>query len=338
MKAPKKPMGSEIRAQREQWATPEAEAARHEQSFLSNLSRAQSDFEWIVEHQAWTVLGHDSLAEWWAAKVQPVMSALSMRITPEMATRVIEKVKAAEAHLPASQRHSARDLAALVGTSEWTARGRQDRDKRRDAPHPDLEKPAADPFDSISDEAKAAIQARLDQTAGLVDDPRVDESGEDRPATAELGEAEDGGPSSAADVTDPSATPTEPASSPEDAEPVNGREQPEPAGVSGPAAPAPELVNTPIGPMPKSVADVLDKHAPDPNPHREWQKTFLDDVFTMRRLLRKYGGDEIAEKADAQLLEEFANLAADCEEKQREVSKAQIARSNAKVFKLRSVQ
>lgn len=163
----KKRTGAELRALAEQrrQASPDQEAQSREASFLANLSRAQNDFEWIVEHQAWTLLGHDSLAEWWAAKVAPVMSALSMRLTPEMATKVIEKVKAAEAHLPASQRHSARDLAALVGTSDWTARGRQDRDKRRDADHPDLENPVVDPVSLVPAAEKAVNDFINNQTS-----------------------------------------------------------------------------------------------------------------------------------------------------------------------------
>ncbi|GAA0738423.1 ParB N-terminal domain-containing protein [Dactylosporangium roseum] len=108
--------------------------------------------------------------------------------------------------------------------------------------------------------------------------------------------------------------------------------------ASTPADPGDELVQTPIGPMPRKVAAVLDKHAPDPNPHHEWQKAFLDAVFAARKAFRKYSGEEIAEKADAQLLEEFGHFVADLDDLQRAVSNAQIAEGESKVRHLRRVQ
>lgn len=280
----KKRSGAELRAAaavRQQQADPAFEANRREASFLANLSRAQSDFEWIAENQAWTLLGHDSLAEWWGAKVQPVMSALSMRLSPEMATKVIEKVKAAEAHLPASQRRSARDLAALVGTSDWTARGRQDRDKRRDADHPDLETPLTDPLDAIP-AAQDAVDAFLaDQSTPADRDPEasletsaVATTGQpevDRPGPVDLGDEDGAATPSDAQPSVPSvlasssgeATGTGVAS--QHSEPVE-RQQGR-AGVPAPAA-APG----------KTFDEVLDEFVPDGDPHRLWRSTWLKAI------------------------------------------------------------
>ena len=177
--------------------------------------------------------------------------------------------------------------------------------------------------------------------AGVADDPSRAGDGEgrsedDRPASGS-GEAKAAGPASAAGVSTPSAPKAGPEHpSPEDSGPADGRGSAG-AGVSRPA-PDSGLVSTPIGLMPAEFAEKLDRLAPDPNPHREWQKVFLQDVFTARRLLRKYAAEEIAEKADNQLLAEFANLAADAQDKQRDVAKAQIARVNANVYRLRSVK
>ncbi len=190
----KKRSGAELRdaaAARQQQADPAFEANRREASFLANLSRAQADFEWIAENQAWTLLGHDSLADWWAAKVQPVMVALSMRLTPEMASRVIEKVKATEAHLPASQRRTKAELAALVGTSEWTARGRQDPRERRTAAVTDLENPPTDPvaeFPEVLDAVDTLLANRSTPADELEEDHPAapgDEDGAPTPSDAQ---------------------------------------------------------------------------------------------------------------------------------------------------------
>jgi hypothetical protein len=108
------------------------------------------------------------------------------------------------------------------------------------------------------------------------------------------------------------------------------------AGVLSPSAP--DLVNTPVGPMTREFAEQLDRLVPDPNPHREWQSAFLADVFAAAKLMRKYTGAEIAAKADQQLRVEFANFVADMDDKQRDVSKAQMAAGNTNVRQLRSVQ
>lgn len=117
---------------------------------------------------------------------------------------------------------------------------------------------------------------------------------------------------------------------------VDKRQQ-ERAGVSAPAA-APDLVKTPIGPMTREFAEALDRLVPDPNPHREWQSQFLKDVFAAAKAFRKYKGAEIAEKADEQLLEEFASLVADLDELQTAVAETQLAASRTNVVQLRSVQ
>lgn len=108
------------------------------------------------------------------------------------------------------------------------------------------------------------------------------------------------------------------------------------AGVSA-AAPAINLVKTPVGPMTPGFAKALDELVPPANPHAAWQKGFLDAVLGARKAFRKYKGEEIAEKADQQLLEEFAGLVADVDDLMKDTSKAQIAAAESKVFRLRSV-
>jgi len=104
--------------------TDRAVAARHEDAFLGNLAGAQDEYDWLVENEAWTSLGWGSFAEWWQGRVQPVMRALSMRPTREIAAKVVEQVRAEEAALPPAQRRTQRELGELVGASEATV-GRQ---------------------------------------------------------------------------------------------------------------------------------------------------------------------------------------------------------------------
>lgn len=91
------------------------EARRREESFIGNLSGAQDDYVWIVSNRAWTALGWDSFADWWVARIQPVMRALSMRPTREIAAAVVEQVRQEEAGLPPAQRRTQRELAEMVG-------------------------------------------------------------------------------------------------------------------------------------------------------------------------------------------------------------------------------
>lgn len=100
------------------------EARRREESFIGNLSGAQDDYEWIVENRAWVALGWDSFADWWVSRIQPIMRALSMRPTREIAAAVIEQVRQEEADLPPAQRRTQRELAAMVGVERSTLANR----------------------------------------------------------------------------------------------------------------------------------------------------------------------------------------------------------------------
>lgn len=95
-------------------------ASTLEEKFLSGLEDAQAAYEKIVELQAWTALGFDSLGEWWDARVRPMMTALSMKPTREIAAAVIEQVRAEDAALPPTWRRTQAQLAEMVGVGEAT--------------------------------------------------------------------------------------------------------------------------------------------------------------------------------------------------------------------------
>lgn len=144
----KKRSGAELRALRDQRQREQGgpyagqEASRREASFLSNLSGARDDYEWIVANQAWTKLGHESYTAWYLARVQPLMQALGARPTPELAADVVQRVREEEAVLPAAQRRTQRELAELAGVHQSSV--------SRSAPDAnacgsDLEEPAEDP-------------------------------------------------------------------------------------------------------------------------------------------------------------------------------------------------
>lgn len=91
-----------------------------EKAFLSGLNDAQDAYEQIVATAAWTALGFDSFAAWWDDRVHPVMRALSMRPTREIAAAVIEQVRQEESELPPAYQRSQRELAEMVGVDQKT--------------------------------------------------------------------------------------------------------------------------------------------------------------------------------------------------------------------------
>lgn len=119
-----------------------ADRARElEQAFLSGLNEAQDAYEQIVAAEAWTQLGYDTFAEWWSGSVQPVMRALSMRPTREIAAAVIDKVRAEEADLPLSQRRTQRELADMAGVPQSSTLIRPRSTNERMRSESDLESP-----------------------------------------------------------------------------------------------------------------------------------------------------------------------------------------------------
>lgn len=98
--------------------------------------------------------------------------------------------------------------------------------------------------------------------------------------------------------------------------------------------PAAALIDTPIGPITKSVADALDKHVPDPNPHAEWRLGYLKRVHSVHAVMRSKPED-VAEKADALCLEELAALVLELTEYHRAVTRAVMARTPNNVRQIR---
>lgn len=96
------------------------EAKRLEDSFLGGLNEAQDAYEQIVEARAWTVLGYNTYAEWWQDRVVPLMRALSMRPTKEIAAAGIAQVREEEADLPPVQRRTQAEIGEMFGVSEQT--------------------------------------------------------------------------------------------------------------------------------------------------------------------------------------------------------------------------
>lgn len=123
----RKPTGAEQRAIREQLAQaavdPAVEAHSKEQSFLRAAQTAQDDLIWLINNEAWSALGFDTFADWWDARVSPVLDELPMlRPTREVAQLVIDRVRAEDEARPKSQRRTSKQLAAMVGLSAPTVR------------------------------------------------------------------------------------------------------------------------------------------------------------------------------------------------------------------------
>ena len=126
----KRRTGAELRAMREQREAdrPGAEARRREASFLKNLSGARDDYRWITANEAWLQLGYENYTAWYVARVWPLIEALGARPTPELANDVIERVHIDEAALPATQRRTDAEVAALAGVDRKTV-GRRSQDR-----------------------------------------------------------------------------------------------------------------------------------------------------------------------------------------------------------------
>ncbi len=146
------------------------EAERLERSFISNLGAAQDVYERIVEHQAWQVLGYDTFSAWWEAKVRPLMRALALRPTRELAAAVVDQVRAEEAALPPLQRRTQQELAELAGVHRDTVAGRKRRDRSEAElpPGDDLGEPLTDAEKAKFRERETTIRAGLDRLDDLI--------------------------------------------------------------------------------------------------------------------------------------------------------------------------
>jgi hypothetical protein len=141
-----------------------ADARRLEDAFLGGLNDAQNAYEQIVELKAWTALGFESFTDWWESRVRPVMTALSMRPTREIATSVVDRVRLEEEALPPAQRRTQRELADMVGVDRSALANRDGSRSlpRENTPGTDLEEPASDPIPApIASEIDRRIAGRV---------------------------------------------------------------------------------------------------------------------------------------------------------------------------------
>lgn len=142
------------------------EARRREESFIGNLSGAQDDYEWIVANRAWTALGWDSFAGWWDDRVRPIMRALSMRPTREIAAAGIEQVRQEEADLPPAQRRTQRELAEMFGVGRDAQAVRQRSTTGVVTPRADL---GSEPLTGAEQTMLAEAEAQIAKATSQVD-------------------------------------------------------------------------------------------------------------------------------------------------------------------------
>lgn len=138
------------------------EARQLEEAFLAGLNDAQDAYERIVHGSAWIALGYGTFAEWWEIRVRPIMRALSMRPTREIAAAVIEQVRQEEAELPSAQRRTQRELAEMVGVTQQAI-------SSRSAPHKKLSEDDLD--EPTWPEVRKPVEAALDRYAPDADAP-----------------------------------------------------------------------------------------------------------------------------------------------------------------------
>jgi hypothetical protein len=236
--------GIEMRAAaaaRAQQADPNFAAKQHEASFLRHITTAKEHYDWIVDNEAWIQLGHATYTDWYLAKVQPILLALGARPTPELAGDIFNRVRDDEAELAPSQRRTQQEMAELTGLSRRTVqRLSQDLSGAPLAPGADLaDSTVVDPVSLISDEAKAAIAARLDETspgAAVPEDGEEGTTGAHGPVEPSEPPAEDH-TSEESDPVVPVATSSAPSDVPGVASDGAPAGQEEPSAGSPPAAP-----------------------------------------------------------------------------------------------------
>lgn len=277
----RKPTGAELRAMRDQRPAVRPyegqEASRREASFLTNLTAAQDDFDWIVANEAWAKLGHETFAGWWEARVQPIMRGLSMRPSRELALEAAEIIRGEEAHLPPSQRRRERELAETVGVTRDELREREDRstsggippkvDLHKDAPatQPEEDHPGTADLGEVEDpESSTADGDGTPSDAQPQADAVSNDAGSDE--TEAKGEAPRQ-PSAEVDLPQgqetAGVTVSVPAGDPEH----SGRSEEQ--GQAAASIPAPGLAQ---------LEKLLDEHVPDGDPHRKWRSAWLKAI------------------------------------------------------------
>lgn len=116
----KRRSGADLRAQRDQKLSRPyelQEAGRREASFLKNIATAGDDLEWILGNRAWKQLGFDRAGDWWDARIRPAFDLLDVRPSHALIERALSAITEDEQELPAAQRRTQRELAALMKVS-----------------------------------------------------------------------------------------------------------------------------------------------------------------------------------------------------------------------------
>lgn len=173
----KRRTGADMRAQRDQrLAQPYElqEAGRREASFLKNITGAQDDLEWILTNRAWTQLGFERVAEWWDARVGPVLDGLDLKPSAAMVERVIRTIVADEAELPKVQRRTQREIASIARTNPTKVSRSL---HVADATPSDLDETAADRLESAAADGGEGLAFRPT-------DPPAADAGASVPASA----------------------------------------------------------------------------------------------------------------------------------------------------------
>lgn len=188
----------------------------------------------------------------------------------------------------------------------------------------------ADPLDDISDEAKAAIQARLAEQAAvgetpqLPQEPPIDRSGPQSAAGVadDPSRAGDGEGRSEPDHRDPhpgadDAGPSSSAQPPTDSLGESLGDEVDAQGPSpeGPSAPADERgpqdragVSPPAVPVSgKEFEEFLDEHVPDGDPHQKWRASFLKAI-RQSYALSSFAVNDIAANGNELCFDELINL------------------------------
>lgn len=98
--------------------------------------------------------------------------------------------------------------------------------------------------------------------------------------------------------------------------------------------PATPLVDTPIGPITQKVADALDKHVPNPDPHAEWRLGYLKRIHSVHAVMRSKPED-VAAMADETCLDELARCIEALVEYRRAVVRAVMANTPDNVTPIR---
>jgi hypothetical protein len=222
----------------------------------------------------WTVLGYRS----WQEYVDTEFGAERVRLPADQRKKAVEELRLSGM--------STRAIGQTLGVNRSTVQ----KDLQVGGIHPPEEVIGADGKRYRSPLAEAVEQAIVEAT------DRAEDHRESPPGDGAGTWVDTPAPSPEVAASGEEATASSPVSS--------GDPRPASSPPAGRGSLPDDLVDSPVGPISKKVADVLDKHVPDPDPHAEWRLGYLKRIHAVHAVIRSKPAD-VAAMADVTCFDEL---------------------------------